>query len=169
MIILLILTWAYSKPIQLLAIIIQLLSYSWLFAINGLLHQASLSLTISWSLLKLWWCYPTISSSVLPFSSCLLSFPASRFFPVSQLFASCGQSIGASASASVLPMNDQDQFPLWLTNWSSCNPRDSQESFTALQFKSIRFSVLNLLYGPTLIFTHDYWKNHSFDYTEFCH
>ena len=115
MIILLILTWAYSKPIQLLAIIIQLLSYSWLFAINGLLHQASLSLTISWSLLKLWWCYPTISSSVLPFSSCLLSFPASRFFPVSQLFASCGQSIGASASASVLPMNDQDQLTLWLT------------------------------------------------------
>ena len=105
MIILLILTWAYSKPIQLLAIIIQLLSYSWLFAINGLLHQASLSLTISWSLLKLWWCYPTISSSVLPFSSCLLSFPASGSFPISQFFSSGGQIIGVSTSVSAFQMN----------------------------------------------------------------
>ena len=55
----------------------------------------------------------------------------------------------------------------WL-NWSSCNPRDSQESFTALQFKSIRFSVLNLLYGPILTSIHVYWKNHSFDYTDLC-
>ena len=58
------------------------------------------------------WCHPTISSSVVSFSSCLQSFPASGSFPVSQLFASGGQSIGASASASVLPMNIQDWFPL---------------------------------------------------------
>ena len=61
------------------------------------------------------WCHPTISSSVVPFSSCFLSFPASRTFPVSQLFASGGQNIGASASASVLPMNTQGWFPLGWT------------------------------------------------------
>ena len=61
------------------------------------------------------WCHPTISSSVAPFSSCLLSFPASGFYPVSQLFASGGQSIGASASASVLPMTIQGWFLLGLT------------------------------------------------------
>ena len=59
-----------------------------------------------------WWCHPTISSSVIPFSSHLQSLPASGSFPTSQLFASGGQSIGASASASVLPMNIQGWFPL---------------------------------------------------------
>ena len=62
-----------------------------------------------------WWCHPTISSSVIPFSSCLQSFAASGSFPVSQLFTSCGQSIGASASASVLPVTIQHWFPLGLT------------------------------------------------------
>ena len=59
-----------------------------------------------------WWCHPTISSSVVPFSSCLLSFPASGSFLMSQLFQSGGQSIGASALVSVFPMNIQDWFPL---------------------------------------------------------
>ena len=72
-------------------------------------RQASLSINNSWSLLKLMsisrWCHPTISCSVAPFSSCLQSFPASGSFPVSQFFPLEGQSIGASASASVLPMN----------------------------------------------------------------
>ena len=62
-----------------------------------------------------WWCHPTISSSVIPFSSYLQSFPAAGSFPMSQLFASGGQSIEASASESVLPMNIQDRFPLGLT------------------------------------------------------
>ena len=62
-----------------------------------------------------WWCHPTISSSVVPFSSCLQSFPASGSFQMSQLFASGGQSIGVAASASVLPMNIQDWFPLGWT------------------------------------------------------
>ena len=62
-----------------------------------------------------WWCHPTISSFVVPFSSCLQSFPGSGSFPISQFFTSGGQSIGASASASVLPMNIQDWFPLGLT------------------------------------------------------
>ena len=63
------------------------------------------------------WCHPTISSSVVPFSSCLQPFPASGSFPKSQFFAPGGQSIGASASASVLPMNIQDWFPL---GWTGC-------------------------------------------------
>ena len=62
-----------------------------------------------------WWCYPTISSSVIPLSSCLLSFPASESFTVSQLFTSGSQSTGASASAAVLSMNIQGWFPLRLT------------------------------------------------------
>ena len=63
-----------------------------------------------------WWCHPAISSSVVPFSSCPQSFPASGSFQMSQLFTSGGQSIGVSASASVLPMNIQDWFPLGLTD-----------------------------------------------------
>ena len=64
-------------------------------------------------------CHPTISSSVVPFSSCSQSFPASGSFQVSQLFASSGQSIGVSASISVLPMTIQDSFPLGWTGWIS--------------------------------------------------
>ena len=63
------------------------------------------------------WCHPTISSSVVPFSSCLQFSPASGYFPISQFFTSGGQSIGASASTSVLPMNTQDWFPL---GWTGC-------------------------------------------------
>ena len=65
------------------------------------------------------WCHPIISSSVVPFCSCLQSFPASGSFPMSQFFASAGQSIGVSASTSVLPMNIQDWFPLGWTGWIS--------------------------------------------------
>ena len=66
-----------------------------------------------------WWCHPAISSSVVPFSSCPQSFPASGSFQMSQLFASGGQSIGVSALASVLPMNTQDWSPLGWTGWIS--------------------------------------------------
>ena len=108
------------------------------------------------------WYHPTISSTVVPFSSCLQSFPASGSFPMSWFFPSGGQQMGASASSSVLPMNIQDWFPLGLTG-SPCSPRDSQESSPTPQFKSISSSALSLLYGPTLTSIHDYWKNHSFD------
>ena len=64
-----------------------------------------------------WWCHPTISSSVVPFSSCLQSFPTSGSFPMSQFFTSGGQNIGASATASVLPVNIQDWFLLGWTGW----------------------------------------------------
>ena len=66
-----------------------------------------------------WWCHPAISPSVVLFASCLQSFPASGSFPVRQFFTSGGQSIGVSASASVLPMNIQDWFPLGWTDWIS--------------------------------------------------
>ena len=102
--------------------------------------------------LSLWW-HPTISSSVVPFSSCLQSFPTSVFFPRSQFFASGGQSIGVSALASVLPMNIQDWFILGLTGLIPCSPRDSQESSPTPQFKSISSSVLSPLYSPTHIHT----------------
>ena len=76
------------------------------------------------------WCYTTISSSVIPFSSCLQSFPASGSFPMSHLFAWGGQSIGASASASVLPMNIQDWFPLRLTGLISLESKGLSRVFS---------------------------------------
>ena len=104
---------------------------------------------------------------VIPFSSCLQSFPASGPFPRSQFFASGGQSIGVSASASVTSMNIQDWSPLGLTG-SPYSPRDSQESSPATPFESISSSVLSLLYGPTFTSIHDYWKNHSFEQMDLC-
>ena len=109
------------------------------------------------------WCHPTISSSVVPFSSCLQSCPASGCFPMSQFFASGGQSIATLASASVLPMNIQGWFPLGWIIWSLWSPRDSQEYPPTAKFKSINSLVLSFLYGPMLICIHDYWKNHGFD------
>ena len=83
------------------------------------------------------WCHPTISSSVVPFSSCLQSLLTSESFQMSQFFASGGQSFGVSVSASVLPMNIQDWFPLDGLVGSPCSPRDSQESSPTPHFKSI--------------------------------
>ena len=93
------------------------------------------------------WCHPAISSSVIPFSSCPQSLPASGTFPMSQLFTWGGQSIGISAS--VLPVNIQDWSPLGWTGWIS------------LQFKSINSLALSFLHSPTLTSIHDHWKNHS--------
>jgi len=76
------------------------------------------------------WCHPTISSSVVPLSSCLQSFPASGSFPVSQFFPSGGQSIGVSASASVLPMNIQDWIPLGWTGWISLQSKGLSRVFS---------------------------------------
>ena len=117
------------------------------------------------------WCLPIISFSVAPFS-CPQSLPAPGSFPMDWLFASGGQGTGASASASVLPVNIQGWFPYdWLI-WALCSPRNSQESSLALQLElqleGISFLELSLLYGPTLTSVHDYWKNHSFDYTDLC-
>ena len=117
----------------------------------------------SYSCLSSWWCHPITSSSVIPFSSRLQSFPASGSFQINQFFASGGPCIGVSASASVLPMNIQDWFPLDGLIGFPCCPRDSQESSPTPQFKSINSSALSFLYSPTFTSIHDYWKNHSFD------
>ena len=110
-----------------------------------------------------WWRNPTISFSFTPFLG-PRSFPASRSFPVSWLFAWGGQSIGASAS--ILLMNIQGWFPFGLTGLISCCPRDTQESSLAPQFKSINSLALSFLYGLTLTSMHTYWKNHSFEYID---
>ena len=86
------------------------------------------------------WCHPAISSSVIPFSSCLQSFPASASFPMSQLFESGGQSTGASASASVLPMNIQDSSPLGLTALISLLVQGTAKSL--LQHHNSKASIL---------------------------
>ena len=113
------------------------------------------------------WCYPTISSSASLFF-CLQSFPASGSFPVSQFFTSGGQSFGASASASVLPMNIWGWFPLELTGLTSLLSKGLSRIFSspAPQFESLSSSVLSLPYSPTLTSVHDYRKDHSFDYTD---
>ena len=136
---------------------VQLFATPWTAA-----HQASVSITNSQGLLKLTsieLVMPSnISSSVIPFSSCPQSFLASGSFLRSQFFTSGGQSIGASGSVSVLPMNIQDWFPLELTGLI-----DSQESSPIPLFKNISSSMLRFLYSPIITSIHDYWKNHIFN------
>ena len=105
------------------------------------------------------WCHPTISSSVIPFSSHLQSFPASGSFLLSQFAPSGGQIIGVSASASVLPKNIQDWFPLGWTGWISLLSKGlSRVFFNTAQFKNINSEAVCFLYSPTLTSIHDYWK-----------
>ena len=112
------------------------------------------------------WYHPTISSSVVPFSSCLQSFPASRSSPVSWLFAPVGQSIGASAS--VLPRNTQDWFPLGLTGLISLLYKGRVFSNTTVQ-KHKFFSAQSSLWSNSHVYIYDYRKNHSFNYMDLCH
>ena len=85
------------------------------------------------------WCHPTISSSVVPFSSCLQSFPASGSFQMNQLFASGGQSTRVSASTSVLPMNTQDWFPLGWTDWISLQSKGLSRVFSNITVQKHQF------------------------------
>ena len=101
------------------------------------------------------WCHPTSSASVVPFFSCLQSFPASGYFPVSRLFTSSGQRIGVSASASILPMNIQ--------HWFSCYLRDSQESFQHHSSKALILWHSAFFIVQLSTSTYDYWKSNSFD------
>ena len=91
-----------------------------------------------------WWCHPTISSSVIPFSSSLQSFPASWSFPVSQFFTSDGQSIGVSALASVFPMNIQDWFPLGWTGWIFLQSKGLLRVFSSTTVQRHQFSSAQL-------------------------
>ena len=110
-----------------------------------------------------WWCHPTISSSVALFSSYPQPFPASESFPISQFFASGGHSIGASASASVLPMNIQDWFPLGLTGWISLQSKGLSRVFSSTAIpKHQFFGAQPPLWPNSHIYT---WllENHRFD------
>ena len=109
------------------------------------------------------WCHPTISSSVIPFSSCLQSFPASGSFQ----WVSSSHQVAKVLEFQLQHQSFQWTFTIdllwdWLV-WSPCSPSDSQESSLIPQFKTISSSVLIFLYSPTLTSIHDYWKNHSFD------
>ena len=142
---------------QWLLLSVQSLSRVWLFAAPWTAAcQASLSITNSQSLLKLIplnpWCHPTISSSVIPFSYPLQSCPGSGSFPMCQFFPSSGQSIGASTSASVLPMTIQGQFSLGLTCLILLS-KGSQEFSSAQHFRSINYLVLSFL---MVRFSHPY-------------
>ena len=111
------------------------------------------------------WCHPTISSSVVSFSSCPQSFPASGSFPMSHFFTSGGQSTGVSASASIPPMNSQNWFPLGGTGWVSLQSKGLSRVFSSTTVQKHRFFGAQLplesIYGLTSIY--DYWKNHRLD------
>ena len=109
------------------------------------------------------WCHPTILSSVVPFSSCPQSFPASGSFPMSQLFAWGGQSIRVSASISVLPMNTQDRSPLRWTGWISLPSKGLSRVLSNTTVQKHQFLGAQFLSSPTLTSIHDYWKNHTLD------
>ena len=115
-----------------------------------------------------WWFHLIISSSVTLFSSCPQSFPASGSFPISGPFTSGGQNIGASASASVLPMNIQDWFLLGLTGLISLQSKGLSKIFSSTIIQKHQFFTLSLIYSPTPTSIHDYWKNHSFDKIGLC-
>ena len=110
------------------------------------------------------WCHPIISFSVAPFSSCLQSFPASGSFSMSQLFASGSRSTGASALASILPMNIQGRFPLGMTGLISLLSKGLSRVFSSTTVQSMNSLVLSPFYGPTFTSIHDYWKNRSFNW-----
>ena len=130
---------------------------------HGLQHcQASLSIINSWSLFRLMSIELVMPSNHLILSHALLlhlqSFPASGSFPMSQFFTSGGQSIGVSASASVLSMNIQDWFPLGFTAWISLQAKGLSRVFSNTTVQKHQFFG-----APTLTSIHDHWKNHSLD------
>ena len=110
-----------------------------------------------------WWWNPAISSSVIPFSSHPQSLPGSGSFPMSQFFASGGQSIGVSASASILPMNTQDWFPLGQTSLISLKSKRLSRVFSNTTVQMHQFFGTQLSSQSTLTSIPDHWKNHSLD------
>ena len=142
---------------------VQSLSHVRLFATPWIAAcQASLSITNSWNLPK-----PMSIELVIPSNHLILChpllllpsiFPTSGSFQMSQLLASGGQSIGVSASTSVLPINMQDWSPLGWTGWISLQSKGLSRVFSNTTVQNINSSVLSLLYSPTLTSIHDYWK-----------
>ena len=155
--------------------VVQSLNHVWLsVTLWAAPCQASLSFTISWSLLRL-----MAIESLMPPNHLILScplllllsvFPSIGSFPISQLFASGGQSIRASASASVLPKSIQSWFPLGWTGWISLQSKGLSRVFSSTTvWKHPFFSTqpfFFFFFGSILPSIHDYWKSHSFDYTD---
>ena len=135
-------------------------------------HQASLSITNSWSPPKPMSIESVILSNHLILCCPLLLLPS--IFPRIRVFSDESAPLIRwpkywSFSINISPSNEYlGLITLGMTSWSLCSPRDSQESSPTPQFKSINFSVLSLFYSPSLTFIHDYCKNHSFDYTDLC-
>ena len=114
------------------------------------------------------WCHPTISSSIVPFFSCLQSFSESGSFLMSQHFPSGGQSIRASASSSVLPPNIQDWFPLGLTHVLSLLSKGLSRVFSSTTVWKHQFFGAQASLRSSLTSVHNYWKNHRFDSADLC-
>ena len=113
-----------------------------------------------------WWFHPTISSFVAPFS-CLQSFPVLGSFPMSQLFTSGGQSIGASTL--VFPMNIQGWFPLGLTGLISLQSKELSRVFSSTTSSEASILWCSAFFMvPTFTSVHEYWKKHIFDHTHLC-
>ena len=147
---------------------VQSLNRVWLFAtLWTTACQASLSITNSRRLLKRMSIESVMPSNHLICCHPLLflpqSFPASRSFQMCQFFTSRGQSTGVSASASVLPINIQDWFPLGWTGWISLQTKGLSRVFSNTTVQKHQSLALSFLYSPTLTSIHDYWKNHSLD------
>ena len=155
---------------RLLCVVFWSLSQVQLFATSRTaVSQATLSLIISQSLLKLMSVESVMPSNHLilchPFSSSLQSFPASESFPIGQLFTLGGQSIGASASVLVLPMNFQGWYPLGLTGLISLQSKGLSSVFFSTPVEKHQFlGAQSSLWSSS----HDYWKNHSFDHMNLC-
>ena len=141
----------YKSHLHIYTSSVQSLSHVWLFASPWTAaRQASLSITNSQSSNShpsSRWCHPVISSSVVPFSSCPQSFPASGSFPMSQLFTSGGQNIGVSASTLVLPMNTQGWSPLGWTGWISLQSKGFSRVFSNTAVQKHQFFSAQLSFG----------------------
>ena len=109
------------------------------------------------------WCHPAISSSVVPFSSCPQSLPASESFPLNQLFALGGQSTGVSALASFFPKKSQGWSPSEWTGWISLQSKGLSRVLSKTTAQKHQFFGPQFLHSPTLTSIHDHWKNHSLD------
>ena len=153
-----VIVWEVFIIIIIIIVVVQLLSCFQLFECHGLYHARLPCPSLSHRVCSCplgQWCHPTISSSVAPFSSCLQSFPASGSFPMSWLFTSGGQSIGASALASVLLMTNQGWFPLAWTGLISLQSKGlSRVSvFWHSAFFMVQFSHAYMTTGKTIALT----------------
>ena len=152
---------------------VQLLSCVWLFATHGLQHARppcpSPTPGACWNSWPLsWWCHPTISSSAVPFSSCLQSFPASGSFPMESVLH-IRWPMFWSFNFSISPSNEHSGLISFRMDWLDLLAvQGTLKSSPTPQFKRINSLAVSFLYCPTLTSIHDYWKNHNFDYMDLC-